>query len=329
MDDTKVIQNVNVISTGSMLVDDALGIGGLPRGRIVEVYGPEGGGKTTLGLHCIAEAQRAGGDALFVDAEHALDMEFAKRIGVMPSKLIINQPDSAEQALDILEMSVDSGKFAIAVVDSVSALVPQAELDGEMGDAHMGLQARLMGQAMRKINGICSKTNTLVIFINQIRMKIGIMFGNPETTSGGNALKFFSSIRLDIRRIGSIKYKEQVVGNKVKVKIVKNKMAPPFRIIETELIFGRGFNKEGELLEMARELDVVELTGSKYNYRDKQFAKSKIKACEVLCKHRELYDAIAADVAKESIAQKEAEEAEKAKKKKKKKKKKKDTDNGD
>lgn len=296
MDDVSSKEKVEVISTGSLWVDEALGIGGLPRGRTVEVYGPESSGKTTVSLHCIAEAQRAGGNALFIDAENALDMPFATRIGVDPAKLVLSQPDSAEQALDVLQMGIESGKFAIAVVDSVSALVPQAELDGDMGASHMGLQARLMGQALRKINNIVSNTNTLVIFINQIRMKIGVTWGSPEVTSGGQALKFFASVRLEIRRIGSIKVGERIIGNKVKVKIVKNKLAAPFREIETDLIFGSGFSKESELLQMADEHEIIEIAGASYRYHKNKFAKSKILAIEALKTNRDLYDSILADL---------------------------------
>jgi len=304
----KSIIKVETISTGSILVDEALGIGGFPRGRIVEVYGPEGSGKTTLTLHCIAEAQRMGGEALFVDAEHAFSPDLAEKLGVNVKKLLLCQPDSGEQGLDVLEMGVASGKIAIAVVDSVSALVPQAEIDGDMGDHHMGLQARLMGQAMRKINGSVSKTNTLVIFINQLRQKIGVVFGNPETTSGGNALKFYSSVRMDIRRIGSVKGKSKkkdrdgksvpkIIGNKVRIKIIKNKLAPPFRTAETDLIFGHGFNKEGEILDLGYDLDIVEMSGSWYSYRGEKIGQGKPGACKALRKAPSLAKSILADIA--------------------------------
>jgi recombination protein RecA len=303
----KSIVKVDTISTGSLMVDEALGIGGFPRGRIVEVYGPEGSGKTTLALHCIAEAQKLGGEALFVDAEHAFSPELADKLGVKVSSLLLCQPDSGEQGLDVLEMGVASGKLAIAVVDSVSALVPQAEIDGDMGDSHMGLQARLMGQAMRKINGCVSKTNTLVIFINQLRQKIGVVFGNPETTSGGNALKFYSSVRMDIRRIGSIKGKSKkkdsdgeaeikIIGNRVRIKIIKNKLAPPFKTIETDLIFGHGFNKEGEILDLGYDLGIVERSGAWYNYRDERIGQGKPAACKVLRKHPNIAESILADI---------------------------------
>jgi len=303
----KSVVKVDTISTGSLLVDEALGIGGFPRGRIVEVYGPEGSGKTTLALHCIAEAQKLGGEALFVDAEHAFSPELAEKLGVKVESLLLCQPDSGEQGLDVLEMGVASGKLSIAVVDSVSALVPQAEIDGDMGDSHMGLQARLMGQAMRKINGSVSKTHTLVIFINQLRQKIGVVFGNPETTSGGNALKFYSSVRMDIRRIGAIKGKSKkkdksgertakIIGNRVRIKIIKNKLAPPFKTIETDLIFGHGFNKEGEILDLGYDLDIVEMSGSWYSYRNERIGQGKSGACKTLRKTPSLAESIMADI---------------------------------
>jgi recombination protein RecA len=305
--DDKTVVKVETISTGSILVDEALGIGGFPRGRIVEVYGPEGSGKTTLAMHCIAEAQKLGEQALFVDAEHAFSPDLASKLKMKSDLLLLCQPDSGEQGLNVLEMSVASGKIGIAVVDSVSALVPQAEIDGEMGDSHMGLQARLMGQAMRKINGFVSKTNTLVIFINQLRQKIGVVFGNPETTSGGNALKFYSSVRMDIRAIGKIKgktkkkskddeTKAKIIGNKVRIKIIKNKLAPPFKTIETDLIFGHGFNKEGEILDLGYDLDIVEMSGSWYSYRDERIGQGKSAACKALRKNPSLADSIMADI---------------------------------
>jgi len=303
----KSIVKVDVISTGSLIVDEALGIGGFPCGRIIEIFGPEGSGKTTLALHCIAQAQKLGGAALLIDAEHAFSPELGEKIGVDISSLLLCQPDSGEQGLDVLDMSIASGKIAIAVVDSVSALTPQAEIDGEMGDSHMGLQARLMGQAMRKINGSVSKTNTLVIFINQLRQKIGVVFGNPETTSGGNALKFYSSIRLDIRRVGAIKGKSKqkdkegerivtVIGNKVRVKIIKNKLAPPFKTVETDLIFGYGFNKEGEILDLGYDLDIIEMSGSWYHYRKDKLGQGKPAACKMLRNNPSLFESILADI---------------------------------
>jgi recombination protein RecA len=292
MDEHPMVQKVDVISTGSLWVDSALGIGGLPRGRITELFGTEGGGKTTLAVHCVAEAQKKGGYALYIDAEHALDMRMAKKIGVDTSRLMLCQPDSGEQAMDILETAIISGKFDIAVVDSVSALTPQAEIDGNVGDSFVGLHARMLGQAMRKINAATSRTNTLVIFINQIRMKIGVMFGNPETTSGGQALKFFASIRMDIRRIGALKVGEKTVGNKVQVKIVKNKLAPPYKVITTDLIFGSGFSKESELLQIADDLDVVDIVGKKYNYEGKLIGDSKLNAIKNLKSDRKLFKSI-------------------------------------
>jgi len=298
---------IDVISTGSIHLDEALGIGGVPRGRVIEIYGPEGSGKTTLALHIIACAQAAGGLALFVDAEHALDPDLAKKMHVNIEDLILAQPDSGEQGLDILETGIRTGSLAVAVVDSVSALTPQAEIDGEMGDQQMGLQARLMGKALRKINGITFKTNTLVIFINQIRQKIGVVFGNPETTSGGNALKFYASVRIDIRAIGKIKGKssksdkkkgkaERIVGNKVRVKVVKNKLAPPFKSIETDLIFGYGFNREGEILDLGYDLDVIERRGAFYYYNDQKFAQGRSDACKVLRKNPKLVKAILTNI---------------------------------
>jgi len=291
---------LDVISTGSILVDEALGIGGLPRGRIIEIMGQEGGGKTTVALHVIAEAQKRGGTAAFIDAEHALDLNLARKMSVNLKNLVINQPDYGEQGLEIAEMFAESGKFAVIVVDSVAALTPKAEIEGEMGDSHMGLQARMMGQALRKITGVNAKTNTMMIFINQIRQKIGIVFGNPETTTGGNALKFFASIRLDIRRTASILTKvdgvERAIGNKVKVKIIKNKLAMPFRAIETELLFGKGFNAPGELLTMGEECGVVDLEGKNFTYKGKVFAKGKSAAYKMLIEDKKLFDAIRADI---------------------------------
>jgi len=295
-DDTAMVLSSDVISTGSVLVDTALGIGGLPKGRIIEIYGPEGGGKTTLAISVIAACQKMGGKAGFIDAEHALDGSLVKSVGADLDNLVVSQPDYGEQGLDILQMMLASKKFDILVVDSVAALTPKAEIEGEMDDQQVGAMARMMGKALRKMTSMTASADTMVIFINQLRMKIGVMFGSPETTPGGNALKFFSSIRIDIRRIGAVKDKEEVIGNKVKVKIVKNKLAPPFKTVETELIFGHGFNKEGELLEMARDMDIIELSGSHYKYLGEEFANGKAKACEALRTDPKLFDSIAANV---------------------------------
>lgn len=262
----KDVVETEVVSTGSIGLDIALGIGGLPKGRIIEVFGPESSGKTTLALHVVAEAQKLGGMCAFVDAEHALDPSYARKLGVNLDDLIISQPDTGEQALEIADTLVRSGGVDILVVDSVAALVPKAELEGEMGDSHMGLQARLMSQALRKLTGSISKTGCMVIFINQIRQKIGIMFGNPETTTGGNALKFYASVRLDIRRVGAIKDKDQVVGNQTRVKVVKNKMAPPFRVVDFDIMYGEGVSKTGELIDLGVKAGVIEKSGSWYSY---------------------------------------------------------------
>ncbi|MDP3371905.1 MAG: recombinase RecA [Candidatus Paracaedibacteraceae bacterium] len=258
--------DTEVISTGSLGLDIALGIGGLPKGRIIEVYGPESSGKTTLALHAVAEAQKKGGSCAFVDAEHALDPAYARKLGVNIDELIISQPDTGEQALEIADTLVRSGAIDILVIDSVAALVPKAELEGEMGDSHMGLQARLMSQALRKLTGSISKTNCMVIFINQIRQKIGVMFGNPETTTGGNALKFYASIRLDIRRIGALKDKDLIVGNQTRVKVVKNKMAPPFKVVDFDIMYGEGISKSGELIDLGVKAGVIDKAGSWYSY---------------------------------------------------------------
>ena len=266
------------ISTGSLGLDIALGIGGLPRGRIVEIYGPESSGKTTLTLHIVAEAQKAGGTCAFVDAEHALDPAYAKKIGVDIDNLIISQPDSGEQALEIADTLVRSGAIDVLIVDSVAALVPKAELEGEMGDSHMGLQARLMSQALRKLTASVSKSNALVVFINQISMKIGVMFGNPETTTGGNALKFYSSVRMDIRRVGSIKDKENVIGNETRVKIVKNKVAPPFKTVDFDIMYNQGISREGEIIELGVKAGVIEKSGAWFSYNSERIGQGKENA---------------------------------------------------
>jgi len=269
------IVKIESISTGSISLDAALGIGGIPRGRITEIYGPESSGKTTLTLHIIAEAQKTGGYAAFIDAEHAMDPEYAKKLGVDTDNLLISQPDTGEQALDITETLVRSGALDIIVIDSVAALVPKAELDGDMGDSHMGLQARLMSQALRKLTGSVSKSKTSVIFINQIRHKIGVMFGSPETTTGGNALKFYASLRLDIRRIGQIKEGDQVVGNRTRVKVVKNKIAPPFKNTEFDIMYGEGISYEGDLLDLAAQADIVNKTGAWYSFNSEKIGQGR------------------------------------------------------
>lgn len=276
------------ISTGSLGLDLALGIGGLPKGRIIEIYGPESSGKTTLALHVIAEAQKTGGTCAFVDAEHALDPGYARKLGVNLDDLLISQPDAGEQALEIADTLVRSGAIDVLVVDSVAALTPRAELEGEMGDSHMGLQARLMSQALRKLTASVSKSNTLIIFINQIRMKIGVMFGNPETTTGGNALKFYASVRLDIRRIGQIKDKEDVVGNQTRVKVVKNKVAPPFKVIEFDIMYGEGISKTGELLDLGSKAGIVEKSGSWFSYNSERIGQGRENAKNFLREHPEI-----------------------------------------
>jgi recombination protein RecA len=274
---------VQVIPTGSLALDIALGVGGLPKGRVVEIYGPESSGKTTLTLHVIAEAQKRGGICAFIDAEHALDVTYARKLGVMTEDLLVSQPDCGEQALEIADMLVRSNAIDVIVVDSVAALVPKAEIEGEMGDSHMGLQARLMSQALRKLTGTISKSNTMVVFINQIRMKIGVMFGNPETTTGGNALKFYASVRLDIRRIGAIKQAEKVIGNRTKVKVVKNKLAPPFREVEFDIMYGEGISKEGDILDLGSgDSNVVEKSGAWFAWKGERIGQGRENAKEFL-----------------------------------------------
>ncbi len=272
------VVEAEAISTGSLGLDIGLGIGGLPRGRVVEIYGPESSGKTTLALHVVAEAQKTGGTCAFIDAEHALDPIYAKKLGVDVHELLISQPDAGEQALEIADTLVRSGAIDVLVIDSVAALVPRAELEGEMGDTHVGLQARLMSQALRKLTASVAKSNTLIIFINQIRMKIGVMFGNPETTTGGNALKFYSSVRLEIRRIGAIKDRDEVVGNQTRVKVVKNKMAPPFKMIEFDIMYGEGISKMGELLDFGVKADIVEKSGSWFSYDSQRIGQGRENA---------------------------------------------------
>ena len=287
---------VLVVPTGSLGLDIALGVGGLPRGRIVEVYGPESSGKTTLALHAVAQAQKIGGICAFVDAEHALDVGYARKLGVRTDDLLVSQPDCGEQALEITEMLVRSGAVDVVVVDSVAALTPRAELEGEMGDTHVGLQARLMSQALRKLTGTISKSNTLVIFINQIRMKIGVMFGNPETTTGGNALKFYASCRLDIRRVGALKDGEQVVGNRTRVKVVKNKMAPPFREVEFDILYGEGISREGDLVDLGAECGVVEKSGAWFGFEGDRIGQGRENAKQYLRDHPEVARKIEAKV---------------------------------
>jgi recombination protein RecA len=276
------IAKSDIISTGSLSIDAALGIGGIPRGRVIEVFGPESSGKTTLTLHIVANAQKMGGIAAFVDAEHALDPEYAKNLGVDVENLVISQPDTGEQALEIVETLVRSGACDVVVIDSVAALTPSAEIDGDMGASHMGLQARLMSQALRKLTAIISKSSTCVIFINQIRMKIGVMFGNPETTTGGNALKFYSSMRLDIRRIAAIKEKGEVIGNRTKLKVVKNKLAPPFKVVEFDIIFGTGISLVGDLIDLGVEHEIVDKSGSWYAYKKEKIGQGREAAKEFL-----------------------------------------------
>ncbi|MFO0573432.1 MAG: recombinase RecA [Polyangia bacterium] len=290
------LPEVKVIPTGSLALDIALGVGGFPRGRIVEIYGPESSGKTTLALSAIAESQRRGGVCAFVDAEHALDVTYAKKLGVNIDDLLVSQPDNGEQALEIADMLVRSGAIDIVVVDSVAALVPKAEIEGEMGDQHVGLQARLMSQALRKLTGTINKSNTLVIFINQIRMKIGVMFGNPETTTGGNALKFYASQRLDIRRIGAIKQGEKSVGNRTKVKVVKNKLAPPFREVEFDIMYGEGISHEGDLVDLGSESGVIEKSGAWFAYNGERIGQGRENVKEFLKTHPEIAASIEAGV---------------------------------
>ena len=295
---SKPNQNIEAISTGSLGLDIALGVGGLPKGRIVEIYGPESSGKTTLALHVVAEAQKAGGTAAFVDAEHALDPLYAKKLGVDVAELLVSQPDTGEQALEIADTLVRSGAVDVLVIDSVAALTPRAELEGEMGDSLPGLQARLMSQALRKLTGSISKSNCLVVFINQIRMKIGVMFGSPETTTGGNALKFYASVRLDIRRIGALKDRDEVIGNQTKVKVVKNKVAPPFREVEFDILYGEGISKTGELIDLGVKGNIIEKSGSWYSYDSQRIGQGRENARKFLLENTSMSAEIEAKVRK-------------------------------
>ena len=288
----KGVRNIDVVSSGSLALDQALGVGGYPKGRIIEVFGPESSGKTTIALHAIAEVQKLGGRAAFIDAEHALDPVYAKKLGVDTDELLLSQPDTGEQALEIVEALVRSGAMSIIVVDSVAALVPQAEIEGEMGDSHVGLQARLMSQALRKLGGIVNKTNTICIFINQLREKVGVMFGNPETTPGGRALKFYSTVRLDVRRGEQIKVNGDVLGNKTTIKVVKNKVAPPFKTAEVEIMYGEGISKEGEVIDIASNLGIIDKSGAWFSYKGEKIGQGKENVKLVFKSNPELYKEI-------------------------------------
>jgi len=305
MGDVSAVRDVDVVSTGSLGLDIALGIGGLPRGRVIEIYGPESSGKTTLSLQVIAEAQKLGGTAAFVDAEHALDPTYAEKLGVDVDELLVSQPDTGEQALEITDMLVRSGSIDVVVVDSVAALTPKAEIEGDMGDSHMGLQARLMSQALRKLTGNIKRSNTMVIFINQIRMKIGVMFGNPETTTGGNALKFYASVRLDIRRIGAIKKGDEILGNETRVKVVKNKMAPPFRKAEFQILYGEGISREAELIDLGVEHGFVEKSGAWYSYGSDRIGQGKDNVREFLKQNPDIAGEIEAKLRAKLLAKNE------------------------
>jgi recombination protein RecA len=300
MGDREIV-DIPSVSTGSIGLDIALGIGGLPKGRVIEIFGPESSGKTTLTLQAIAECQKAGGTAAFIDAEHALDPNYAAKLGVNVDELLLSQPDTGEQALEVTDMLVKSGSVDLIVVDSVAALTPRAEIEGDMGDHHMGLQARLMSQALRKITGNIQRSNAMVIFINQIRMKIGVMFGNPETTTGGNALKFYSSVRLDIRRIGAVKEGEEVVGNETRVKVVKNKVSPPFKQAEFQIMYGEGINTEGEILELGQKLELVEKSGSWYSHNGEKIGQGKVNASKFLKENTKIRDALVKEIRKAYI----------------------------
>jgi recombination protein RecA len=306
MGDGGIVKDVEVISTGSLALDIALGIGGLPRGRVIEIYGPESSGKTTLTLQVIAEAQKKGGTAAFIDAEHALDPGYAQKLGVNVDDLLVSQPDTGEQALEIADMLVRSGAVDVVVVDSVAALTPKAEIDGEMGDSHMGLQARLMSQALRKLTANIKRSNTMVIFINQIRMKIGVMFGNPETTTGGNALKFYASVRLDIRRTGAIKKGDEVIGNETRVKVVKNKVAPPFKQAEFEILYGAGISREGEIIDLGVKAGLVEKSGAWYSYAGTRIGQGKDNVRGYLKENPQVAQEIEAQIRAQNLSLRDA-----------------------
>ncbi len=312
MEDGVVVGGIEAVSTGSLGLDIVLGIGGLPRGRVVEIYGPESSGKTTLALHVAAEIQKVGGTAAFIDAEHALDPQYAEKLGIHIEELLISQPDNGEQALEITDMLVRSSAVDLIIIDSVAALTPRAEIEGDMGDSHMGLQARLMSQALRKLAGNIKRSNTLVIFINQIRIKIGVMFGNPETTTGGNALKFYASVRLDIRRIGAIKKGDEVVGNETRVKVVKNKIAPPFKEAFFDILYGEGISREGEIISLGVKYDIIEKTGAWYSYNKDRIGQGKDNVRNFLKEHpeiaQEIEEAVRAKILPKSVADKAAAE---------------------
>ncbi|MEW7999005.1 MAG: recombinase RecA [Candidatus Thiodiazotropha endolucinida] len=309
MGDTNAVRNIDAISTGSLSLDIALGIGGLPKGRVVEIYGPESSGKTTLTLQVVAEAQKMGGTAAFIDAEHALDPQYAEKLGVNVDELLVSQPDTGEQALEITDMLVRSGAVDLVVIDSVAALTPKAEIEGDMGDSHVGLQARLMSQALRKLTANIKRTNCLVIFINQIRMKIGVMFGNPETTTGGNALKFYSSVRLDIRRTGAIKKGDEVVGNDTRVKVVKNKVAPPFKQVQFEILYGEGISHEGEIIELGVQRGIIDKSGAWYSYNGDRIGQGKENVRNFLKENPDISEAIESRIREELMPSQDSEEA--------------------
>ncbi|MEW8191159.1 MAG: recombinase RecA [Candidatus Thiodiazotropha endolucinida] len=309
MGDTSAVRNIDAISTGSLSLDIALGIGGLPKGRVVEIYGPESSGKTTLTLQVVAEAQKMGGTAAFIDAEHALDPQYAEKLGVNVDELLVSQPDTGEQALEITDMLVRSGAVDLVVIDSVAALTPKAEIEGDMGDSHVGLQARLMSQALRKLTANIKRTNCLVIFINQIRMKIGVMFGNPETTTGGNALKFYSSVRLDIRRTGAIKKGDEVVGNDTRVKVVKNKVAPPFKQVQFEILYGEGISHEGEIIELGVQRGIIDKSGAWYSYNGDRIGQGKENVRNFLKENPDISEAIESRIREELMPSQDSEEA--------------------